>query len=350
MAKPSTKSKAIKKAPKGPSSLSTKKSKSVSKTPVKTSTAKKNTKAKKRTPKPLNVKVHGKNPALDKIIHRNLLAYFKERKLKVWGNNQLDADSKGYDGYDSLYLKDYVKDQIGKKISETNIDSIFDKYSDIFIKAATRNVWQWANFCQRLWVETQQADPPVRRLVNMNLTEIMPYSDYGIASKFIASINKDLLTALTNLGTIRSKVRFVISFDETHKLNARDSYKLFDALKFVPSEKSIWGLMFVCDKQTDYCSYPRETVILCPQNLRKSKEAERYISEASNLGYRVVIPFDLLRDGKSSIQEIKSSNLYTQLVKSWKGLRPIVTIGMDSPMARKKKLSMISKLSDILLV
>jgi hypothetical protein len=84
--------------------------------------------------------------------------------------------------------------------------------------------------------------------------------------------------------------------------------------------------------------------------LRKSKEADRYLTEAIDCGYRVVIPFEVLKGTMSSIKEIKASTLYSKLCSSWKGLQPIVTIPLDSSMARKKKLAMISKIADILLV
>lgn len=303
----------------------------------------------KRKPKKLDVKVHGKNPELDKIIHDNLISYFQKRKLKIWGNSNLDPDKKGFDGYDSLYLTKYVSKQIKTKLTAANAENSFVDNKEVFIKAATRNAWQWANFCSRLWAETQTIEPPIRRLVEIKLNDLLPCAEYGIVDPYLHQY-KDFKTSMRNLGLMKSKVRLLLSFNDANNLSAKDCYKLFDALGFVASEKSIWGLLYHSSKSSNYTLYSRETTILCPNDLRKSKEADRYISEAIDLGYRVVLPFDILKGDKSSIKEIKSSPLYSKLCASWKGLQPIVTISVDSPMARKKKLGMISKIADILLV
>lgn len=293
--------------------------------------------------KPLKIKTWGQDKDVDMHLHLNFMEYLKTKNLRRYGNAHLDADNQGYDGYDTLRLLDHLK----VREDARRIEVAFTKRPNDFMKAATYNAWQWANFCSRLWTETIDMQPPTRRLVNIDLSDLFPGAAYGSLTKFFQTKDTDLWHALGNLGLLKTRVRLIFSIRDEWQVKNQILYKLFDSLKMVNSEKSIWGIMLDIDKAEEYTNYPRDVVILYPSNLRKSKDAEAYLDEAIENGYRVVLPFEALQGKSKTVKEIRQSAVFSKLVQSWKNLQPITTLPIDSSMGRVSK---VSKLCDVLLV
>lgn len=293
------------------------------------------------------------DPKLEKIIHANYMEYLKLCKPPQWGNGNLDPDSKGFDGYDSLRLLPFLSTDL--KIKADRIEALFGdapgpKLIAAIVKATIYNVWQWNNFCSRLWSETVGLEPPVRRVVNIDFTDLFPMAETpSYLAKLMTHLvaDKDFTQGITNLGLARTKVRLLFNFKHSAKVQPKTLYKLFDLLKFPSSNNSIWGFTLDLKATDSYSEYPREIVILRPNNLRKSEAAEAYLDEAIDAGYRVILPFELVKGSNTSIKEIKGSPIYSKLCKSWKGLSPLMTMPDSSKMVKVAK---VSKLSDILLV
>jgi hypothetical protein len=290
---------------------------------------------------------------LSKIIHENYMEYLKTIHRPKWGNGNLDADSKGFDGYDSLRLAPYLSKTLAIKphrLADIWNDSPGEKLREAVVKATTYNVWQWANFCSRLWSETLQLDPPIRRIVNIDMRDIIPFADYQGTLDRMFNVhlrdNKDAKNAFANLGNMRSKVRLLFTIQGNQQVSNKAIYRMFDMLGFPANTNSIWGITVDLSKNLSYASYPREAVILRPNDLRKSREAEAYLEEAIDAGYRVILPYELVKGSATSVKEMRQSSIYSKLSQSWKGLSPLITMPVDSKMVKVAK---VSKLSDILL-
>ena len=294
----------------------------------------------------------GADPKRDKVIHANYMAYLKAHSLPRWGNGELDADSKGMDGADTLRLLTYVSKQIAikpKRIVDLLLDKPGPKLVEAVVKAATWNIWQWANFCSRLWSDTQNLEPPMRRIVNIDVADLFPGCETPkVLDRYVNLIkdDSDAVQALRNLAMIRYRIRLVFTIKHEYEVSQKTLYKLFDLMHFTASDKSIWGIAVDLSKSDDYSAYPRDVAILKPNDLRKSSEVESYLDEAIDAGYRVILPFDLVQGKATKLKEVKQGPIYSKLCKSWKGLSPLITMPLDSKMVKVAK---VSKLSDILL-
>jgi hypothetical protein len=174
-----------------------------------------------------------------------------------------------------------------KRLQELWDDKPGPKLTEALVKASIYNVWQWSNFCSRIHMETLALDPPIRRIVNIDLKDIFPFAEEAGSINRYMNIhlrdNTDASQAFANLGNMRYKVRLLLTIHPRQELAPKTIYRLFDMMKFPVSNNSIWGLALNLSKELSYFTYPREAVILQPNNLRKSREAESYLPTASKM-------------------------------------------------------------------
>lgn len=300
-----------------------------------------------------------KKPSLEerekqrKIIEKSYLEYLRKRNSPQYGNYELDADKNGDDGRAALRLLPYAAKKL--KMPEKHAVAAFlagDKdISDFLTSCALYNAWIWNNFVHRLWVETQEMEPPIRRIVAIKFNDLFPGASYGgVFEQYIKLLkdHKDAKQAFNSLGATRFKAMLLFK-SEFSNVRPASVLRLYDLLVHPQSARVNVHIVVNAHElnglEPHWQTLPRDCVLLEPQ-LRKSKDVKAFLIEASDLGYRVMLPYEQLQGNATSTKEVKETALYQLYLKTWKNLRPVVTMGMDSPIKRVRN---VSKLADILL-
>ncbi|QIG74854.1 hypothetical protein [Rhizobium phage RHph_N46] len=288
-----------------------------------------------------------------KVLEANYLEYLRKRNSAQFGNYEIDADKTGQDGRETLRLLPYAAKTLKGK--EKHIVSAFlagDKdVCDFMVSCALFNAWVWNNFVHRLWSETQDMEPPIRRIVAIKFADLFPGADYGgVFEQYMKLLrnHKDTKQAFNSLGATRFKCMLLFK-SEFGNVRPASVLRLYDMLVHPQSARVnlhiVVGASEISDYEPHWQTLPRDCVLLEPQ-LRKSKDVKAFLIEASDLGYRVMLPYVQLQGNAASTKEVKESALFKDYLKTWKNLRPIVTMDVNSPLKRVRN---VSKISDILL-
>lgn len=287
------------------------------------------------------------DPVRDAAIAKAFEQYMHKMHLPAWGNTKLDADEKGFDGHADLKLEKFLVNQL-KMTKEKIISKALlgdEKVISTIIQCATYNAWAWSNFAHRIWSNTLNEQPPIRRVVAINLSDLIPCVNHvQVLDHIIAALCKDkeLKQAFQSLGLCKTKVRLLPLLQTSAK--PATMYKLYDLLTWQKGNSySMRGLVINADVQAIE-DLPRDICIIQLSDLRKSALSQ--LNTAMQTGHKVIMPFAVLKGDLKSLKDIKSSKTYQQLTKTWSGLTPLISMPNNSKM---EIIGKVSKLGDILL-
>lgn len=297
-----------------------------------------------------------KNPAKvdaerNDAITRAFEDYMSRLRAPRFGDIKIGDD--GSDSHSDLRLAAYVvkKSKINPVRLIAKIKAGDEIVTSLIMECIAYNAWLWSNWCSRIWASTLQEEPPIRRVVGIQLHDLIPFADTeGVFDKLIVSMKKnaEVKKALQALGHCKTKVRLMPIITAKAKpatLYALNDLMVWKTLNGLASSYSIRGLI-VRSSLMDLETLPRDIcVVYVDEQQRKSMLSK--FEEAAEYGFRVILSLDSLKGKLKSVKDIRASETYRKFQNTWGGLYPLITVPPASNMGLVSK---VSKLGDILLI
>lgn len=297
---------------------------------------------------PLKTK-HKPDPKLVELAAKNYLEYMRKRARAFFGTYTLEADGQGKDGEQSLRLLEYASKQLKLKIPRV-IDKFLagdETVTEFLMSCASYNAWLWNNFAWRLWDESRNMEPPMHRIVGIRLSELFPGAAFeGVLDRYatLAKNEGSMKQALNGLGAATYRARILPTLDIDCKPS---TLQRLHGLFGLPHQRFWFGFIVPVTAESDYSHYPRDCVFIQPLGLRKSSHVKRFLHDAIDQGYKVILDHETLKGTATTTAEIKVSENFLLLKRTWGNLQPLITMPISSKM---KRVSNMSKITDILLV
>lgn len=298
-------------------------------------------KANKKPPVSSTMKKKSKAVAeLERVAEENRKSFAAWANAPCFGDAIIVPDAKGFDGHSDLTTFGSMDRELRKKLNSTNL-KVKEKALIEFDRLTVRNAWQWINWCERLWFETQNSEIPTKRLVVIPLEDLIPHTDIDFHINRLRN-SGDFKQAIGTLGFLRHKVR-IIPRIEAEEVKAKTLNWMNDLMSQHTGIKTIQGFYL---PNVDMDDIPREIAFGAIPHQRKLAYVERFIDELIENKQRAVIKYETLRLLGSKISEIKETVIYKKLKQSWGLQNPLIEV---TSTASESKVRKISRLGDIII-
>lgn len=291
-------------------------------------------KAKKKQP-PISMKKSKKQLELEKTIEENRKQQQAWINAPCFGDDIIIPDQHGYDGHSSISTYAGLDRKLRQRLNSDPLT----KDVEIIEKLTCANVWQWANWCDRLWFETHNSEIPTKRLVVIPFEYVIPHDD---VDWFLSDLrnNGDFKQAMAALGHKRYKVRLIPKIEG--EISVKSLNWINDLMSVATGIKTIQGIYL---PNMDIEDIPRDVAFGVIPHQRKLSSVERFIDDLIDTKKRAVIQYETIRLLGSKISEIKQTAIYKKFKQSWGLQNPLieVTTAMSESKIRK-----LSQLGDII--